>query len=189
MANKKEETALDRLQRLSIPSEEREYTLEEQMDSVSTDDFLDGMSVSAKNQLGHLFEEVTTDENTPSYDQKPIEPQTPCSDSVPQATVITNQEPIPEPIHESIAEPIMESTNDELFNNNKPKRGRPPKNHNESTTNNTHESYINIDTQSNPVFDQVAKDIIDTLRQNKFKINRFDDKSMEMIYNYMYTKF
>ena len=77
MANKKEETALDRLQRLSIPSEEREYTLEEQMDSVSTDDFLDGMSVSAKNQLGHLFEEVTTDENTPSYDQKPIEPQTP----------------------------------------------------------------------------------------------------------------
>ena len=41
MANKTEETALDRLQRLSIPSEEREYTLEEQMDSVSTDDFLD----------------------------------------------------------------------------------------------------------------------------------------------------
>lgn len=182
MANKTEETALDRLQRLSIPSEEREYTLEEQMDSVSTDDFLDGMSVSAKNQLGHLFEEVTTDEDTTSYDPTPIEPQTQCSDPVPQATIIPSQEQIQEPIK-------PDTTNDELFNNNKPKRGRPPKNHNESTTNNTHESYINIDTQSNPVFDQVAKDIIDTLRQNKFKINRFDDKSMEMIYNYMYTKF
>ena len=56
------ENALDRLNKYMEPSNEREYTVEEQLDSISTDEFLDDMSGMAKDQMSHLIEEVTLEE-------------------------------------------------------------------------------------------------------------------------------
>lgn len=183
---RKDETALDRLNRLSEPSNEREYTLEEQLDSVSTDDFLDGMSVAAKDQLGHLFEEVTIDESEDSFENKIMEAQVPEVNQNPAIVVDLDNEP----------SDIMEDepSNDELFNNNmKPKRkyNRRSQVENNQQVEDTKakDSNVRVDYSSNPVFDQVAKDLIDDLRNSKYKINRFDDKSMEMIFDYMYNKF
>lgn len=184
---RKDETALDRLNRLSEPSNEREYTLEEQMDSVSTDDFLDGMSVAAKNQLGHLFEEVTISESNDSIENRIMETQVPDSNQNPTMSMdLTNNELT------DIAED--DTSNDELFNNNmKPKRKYTKRSQVENTQQvedtKAKDSTVRVDYSSNPVFDQVAKDLIDDLRNSKYKINRFDDKSMEMIFDYMYNKF
>lgn len=149
------ENALDRLNRLQEPSDEREYTLEEQMDSVSTDEFLDGMSLSAKNQMHHFAEEVKMDNEVEE----------------------------------------LKTENEELFNNNTEneekhkrqyrKRDKSGSVEDSGKANDTSSNPI----ESNPVFDQVAKDLIDDLRKSNYKINRFDDKSMSMIFDYMYSKF
>lgn len=180
------ETALDRLERTKAPSTEREYTLEEQMDSVSTDDFLDGMSDAAKDNLGHLFEEVTTeDEVTPVVDSS-VTPMV----ATPNPVVIDTPVATENPIVVSTPADVTES-DDELFNNNnmKPKR-RSRKTQDEPTSvGSSVVSSGSIGGSSNPVLDQLAKDVIDDLRNRCHKINRFDDKSMEMIFDYMYSKF
>lgn len=168
------ENALDRLERTRQPSNEREYTLEEQLDSVSTDDFLDGMSDVAKDNLGHLFEEVTTND-TAEYDTEEI-------------VVNNNSAEISEPTNETAD--ANESTNDdELFNHNTEK---PKRQYRKNSNRATQASQVQSDSTNvsfNPILDQLAKDVIDELRAKHYKINRFDDSSMEMIFNYMYNKF
>ena len=56
---------------------------------------------------------------------------------------------------------------------------------NQSTTNMDN----NFSDMFIPVMNQLAKDLIDNLKQNKYKIARFDDKQMQILLNYMYTKF
>ena len=46
-----------------------------------------------------------------------------------------------------------------------------------------------IDDMFIPVMNQLAKDLIDNLKQNDYKISRFNTSQMEILYNYMYTKF
>lgn len=161
------ENALDRLNRLQEPSEEREFTLEEQMDSVSTDEFLDGMSLAAKSQMSHLVEEVTLDEDEQLNNE--AEDELGTTDNTDVSEVSPNE-------------------SEELFNNNnRPKREYKRRNKSEDTPAKT---VVDVkDNSSNPVFDQVAKDLIDDLRKRNYKINRFDDKSMTMIFDYMYSKF
>lgn len=172
----KNETALDRLERTKLPSNEREFTLEEQMDSVSTDDFLDGMSTAAKDNLGHLFEEVTVEEDYTSQSE-PVVNEQPT-----EAPVVAQ---MPEMVQVDVEE--QPTAQDELFNNNmKPKR-KYRKNSEDSAQVSNNSNPVN--GSSNPVLDQLAKDVIDDLRSKCYKINRFDDKSMEMIFNYMYNKF
>ncbi len=161
------ENALDRLSKLNTPSEEREYTLEEQMDSVSTDEFLDSMSLAAKSQMSHLVEEVTLDDDE----------QLNTEDDNLEGEI---------DIPETPEKPSEES--EELFNNNnKPKRKYERRNKSEDTSVKT--VVETKDNASNPVFDQVAKDLIDDLKKRNYKISRFDDKSMAMIFDYMYSKF
>jgi len=161
------ENALDRLSKLNTPSEEREYTLEEQMDSVSTDEFLDSMSLAAKSQMSHLVEEVTLDDDE----------QLNTEDDNLEGEI---------DIPETPEKPSEES--EELFNNNnKPKRKYERRNKSEDTSAKT--VVETKDNASNPVFDQVAKDLIDDLKKRNYKISRFDDKSMAMIFDYMYSKF
>lgn len=164
----KNETALDRLERVNTPSDEREYTLEEQMDSVSTDDFLDGMSNSAKDNLNHLME-VTLDEPDITEESEPM----------PQITI---------DVHNTGSDDI---DSEELFNNNN--NGKPKRKYNKRSAEDiSHKDPTNImpmGTMSNPVLDQLAKDVIDDLRARQHKINRFDNNSMEMIFDYMYSKF
>lgn len=171
------ENALDRLDRLNSNTNEREFTLEEQMESVSTDDFLDGMSLAAKDQMSHLIEEVDLDDEDDTEDETTVQPNTD------DKTINTNQNAT------SLEEPVnkqTETTNDELFiNNSKPKRKYERRNKSENID--VNESTIN--SESNPVFDQLVKDLIDDLRKRNYKINRFDEKSMNLIFNYMYNKF
>lgn len=173
---KDNETALDRLNRLNDPSNEREFTLEEQMDSVSTDEFLDGMSLAAKSQMSHLVEEVTLDDEEEQSNTKNTEE---ALEEVGTVIDIPDTNDDEKPSNES----------EELFNNNnKPKRQYNRRNKPEENTN----TKVDVDAKdnaSNPVFDQVAKDLIDDLRKRNYKINRFDDKSMAMIFDYMYSKF
>lgn len=173
---KDNETALDRLNRLNDPSNEREFTLEEQMDSVSTDEFLDGMSLAAKSQMSHLVEEVTLDDEE---EQSNTENTEEALEEV--GTVID--------IPDTNSDDKSSNESEELFNNNnKPKRQYNRRNKPEENTN----TKVDVDAKdnaSNPVFDQVAKDLIDDLRKRNYKINRFDDKSMAMIFDYMYSKF
>jgi hypothetical protein len=173
---KDNETALDRLNRLNEQSNEREFTLEEQMDSVSTDEFLDGMSLAAKSQMSHLVEEVTLNEDEQSNTEETLEEV---------GTVID----IPKVINEDKSSNDSSNDSEELFNiNNKPKRQYNHRNKSEENTN----TKVDVDAKdnaSNPVFDQVVKDLIDDLRKRNYKINRFDDKSMAMIFDYVYSKF
>lgn len=167
MANN--ENALDRLNRLQEPSDEREFTLEEQMDSVSTDEFLDGMSLAAKSQMSHLVEEVTLDED----EQQNNEEDTLGAEDTLNIPEVSETSP---------------SESEELFNNNnKPKREYKRRNKSEDAPAKT--VIDATDNASNPVFDQVAKDLIDDLRKRNYKINRFDDRSMAMIFDYIYSKF
>lgn len=187
---KKEENALDRLARLSEPSNERDYTLEEQMDSVSTDEFLDGMSLAAKDQMGRLFEEVKTDDDTtePVNTQPNIDTVTPVTET-PMSVSVAEEKPA---VAVDVTEepPESSSNSDELFNNNTEKHKRKYTRRNTSNEETQQPTAEHVkDTTSNPVFDQIAKDLIDELRNRRFKINRFDDKSMAMVYDYMYNKF
>lgn len=179
----KNETALDRLERTKLPSNEREFTLEEQMDSVSTDDFLDGMSDVAKDNLGHLFQEVTTEEEYTEETATPVvateqpvvvAPENNMANAATEVPVVANQ---------------PTETPDGLFNNNseKPKRSYRKRSEDSTAANQTQSNPNSV--SSNPLLDQLAKDVIDDLREKCYKINRFDDKSMEMIFNYMYNKF
>lgn len=177
---KDNETALDRLNRLNDPSNEREFTLEEQMDSVSTDEFLDGMSLAAKSQMSHLVEEVTLDDEDEQSNTENTE------ETLEEAGTVID---IPKVVDEDKSSTESSNDSEELFNNNnKPKRQYNRRNKPEENTN----TKVDVDAKdnaSNPVFDQVAKDLIDDLRKRNYKINRFDDKSMAMIFDYMYSKF
>ena len=55
------ETSLDRLNKCMTPTD-KEYTLDEQLDSISTDDYFDDMSEEVKQQLQGI-EEVTLDDD------------------------------------------------------------------------------------------------------------------------------
>ena len=111
---KDNETALDRLNRLNDPSNEREYTLEEQMDSVSTDEFLDGMSLAAKSQMSHLVEEVTLDDG----DEQPNTENT--EETLEEVGTVID---IPKVVEEDKSSTESSNDSEELFNNNnKPKR-------------------------------------------------------------------
>ena len=215
------ENALDRLNKYMEPSNEREYTVEEQLDSISTDEFLDDMSGMAKDQMSHLIEEVTLEEpktEAPMMESVPEQapipeqiqaPETPVSE-FPQAPIqpeIQMSTPVVEQSVEAVEESKIE--NKELFNDNsvqKPKRkyvrsGKYEKDKNKEKTesaeetetmnnnNSAEEAPVLMDNSKNPVLDQLAKDLIDDLIKCKYKINRFDDKSMKMIFDYMYKKF
>jgi len=215
------ENALDRLNKYMEPSNEREYTVEEQLDSISTDEFLDDMSGMAKDQMSHLIEEVTLEEpKTEAPMMESVPEQTPIPEQIqaPETPVSEfSQTPIqPEiqmstPVVEQPVEAVEESKteNKELFNDNsvqKPKRkyvrsGKYEKDKNKEKTehaeetetmnnnNSAEEAPVQMDNSKNPVLDQLAKDLIDDLIKCKYKINRFDDKSMKMIFDYMYKKF
>ena len=84
------------------------------------------------------------------------------------------------------------SSKEELFNNNneeslskKPRKKRKTKDTSDLSTNEVSLS----NSTFNPIMDQLAKDVIDDLRKSKYKISRFDNDTMEIVFNYMYNKF
>ena len=130
------ENALDRLNKLSEhPTDE--MSLEEQIESVSTDQVLDEMSFEAKQEMNNLFEEVVT---------------------------------------EPIVEKTEDSDNEKLFKDNKEKKPRKTKK-------------VDDKTSDNPILTQLSKDLIDDLKQSKYKFNNFDEVSMTQLFDYMYSHF
>lgn len=117
---------------------------------------------------------------------------------MPRIQEITLDEPAPETPSEEVTpvkeEPKSEDTvkeSDEgLFNCNntvKKQRGRPSKNKTEIKGEQSDTSTGSI--QYNPIMDKLANDIIADLRKNKYAINGFDDKLMQIVFDYMQTKF
>ena len=157
--------ANDALERLfnSNNQEQSNYSLDEQMESANDDDFLEGMSDSSKSALFKATE-VTLDE------------------------IDTSQDEEDDGIILSKVEEVEKNENKDLFNNignteKTPRKKRKPK------TNIEQKESSNISSNCNPIMDQLAKDIIDDLRKRNYKISRFDDSMMELIFAYMYNKF
>ena len=182
--------AQDALERLfnSNNQEESTYSVEEQMDSVNDDDFLNGMSSEAEDALFKSVTEVTLDdseefsiENDDNITCNEIE----SNDS--DEDLIVSDSSIIEDIKEETT-----SSKEELFNNNneeslskKPRKKRKTKDTSDLSTNEVSLS----NSTFNPIMDQLAKDVIDDLRKSKYKISRFDNDTMEIVFNYMYNKF
>lgn len=109
-----------------------------------------------------------------------------------QTEEVSNKDIVNEPIVDK--KPIIEEKKAS-------RRGRKPKIHTvedkRMEDNRTIEPQINNITHDQstfnemfiPVMNQLAKDLIDILCQNDFKISRFDSKQMKILYDYMYTKF
>lgn len=135
-----------------------------------------------------------------------------------QSTIEESIISVEKPVTQPIEEPIIKQKEEEVSNKdivNEPivdkkpiieekkasRRGRKPKIHTvedkRMEDNRTIEPQINNITHDQstfnemfiPVMNQLAKDLIDILCQNDFKISRFDSKQMKILYDYMYTKF
>ncbi len=201
--------AQDALERLfnSNNHDESVYSVEEQLDATDNtdDDFLDGMSSEASDALYKSVTEVTLDEpideNKTDIDYENYSTNEPEPESMVNNESTNTDDTDSDDIVVSDPNLLDEAKNDskneeELFNNNintvevekeeevkKPRRKRRTK---ESEP--TASSSIPNDA-FNPIMDQLAKDVIDDLRKSKYKINRFDNNTMEIVFNYMYNKF
>lgn len=171
--------ALDRLNNLKNSSNDREFTLEEQLESIVKDENLDGMSMSAMANMRAITEVTLDDEEDeePSFQSTKdiLEEDTEETDDAPEVPY----KPEPRIMKE---EPNMreETSKEELFNNNTNvgRKRRQSKNNNSMS-----------EIESNPIFDQLIHDLIESLRKNKYRLGRFDDKSMNMLFDYMENKF
>lgn len=200
----KSESSLDRLSKLSQISDD---LFGDEEDSISTDDYLDDVSDEMKNSFGSLIQEVTIEDEEENTVNKPVEKVESSSDDISVKSTVEEPKNVEEGPTEEIKIDVEDTgvdmtleesisstkTKEVLFNNNKPKRTRGrPKSKVENTIeiesisdSNMVEDLSSIDL----VLNQLSKDIIDELRKIRFKIGRFDDKSMEVIFNYMVKKF
>ena len=89
--------------------------------------------------------------------------------------------------------------NEELFNNNSnpqeqkaehKRRGRRKKDNIEPIMNTTADIVVNnTNIDSNPLYDQLAKNLIEELRKRKFTFSGFNIESMQILYNYIQSRF
>ena len=200
----KSESSLDRLSKLSQISDD---LFGDEEDSISTDDYLDDVSDEMKNSFGSLIQEVTIEDEEENTVNKPVEKVESSSDDISVKSTVEEPKNVEEGPTEEIKIDVEDTgvdmtleesisstkTKEVLFNNNKPKRTRGrPKSKVENTieTESISDSNMVEDLSSiDLVLNQLSKDIIDELRKIRFKIGRFDDKSMEVIFNYMVKKF
>ena len=174
-------SANNALERLfdSNNQEESNYSLEEQMDSASNDEFLEGMSSAAERALINSVTEVTLDE---PEEKEEIEDTT-----IKEETVDNKEDEIvvSKPI-ENDSSKETDDSKEELFNNNteekKQRKKRAYTKNTESTKDSSNSVFI-------PIMDQLAKDIVDDLKKSGYKINRFDKQQMNIVLDYMYEKF
>ena len=113
-------------------------------------------------------------------------------EAINQTEEVSNKDIVNEPIVDK--KPIVEEKKAS-------RRGRKPKIHTiedkqmednrpiEPQINNITHDQSTFNEMFIPVMNQLAKDLIDILCQNDFKISRFDSKQMKILYDYMYTKF
>lgn len=164
------EDALDRLSGIAeeISNDSAPiYSLEEQMASAQENENTFS-EMAVEDGVMPRIQEITLDEPAP---ETPSEEVTPV-----------NEEPK--------SEDTVKESDEGLFNCNntvKKQRGRPSKSKTEIKGEQSDTSTGSI--QYNPIMDKLANDIIADLRKNKYAINGFDDKLMQIVFDYMQTKF
>ena len=88
-----------------------------------------------------------------------------------------------------IEDPIEENVNEELFNSNtEPETVKRKYTKREKTEKPVTEPIIDSVLNASPILDQLSKNLIDELRANKYKLDTFDNNSMKIIFDYLYTK-
>lgn len=187
------DNALDRLKAtMSTPT--NEMSLEEQLNAVdvddaTTDDFVMDMSDDARSEFGNMF---------PSQFEELGEEV----DEMPNEVVENSQEQPFEPVFEDISQKIDEkvpkSANFDTFNNNEKKEDNLPKKKvgrkkkeipNQSESPSVPTDVIFTQKQMLPIFNHMAKEIIEDLKRKKYKLSRMDDETMEVLFTYMLNKF
>lgn len=156
---------------------------------ISIDDYIEDNTNDIINRMNN-FTEVTLDDNVPAVD--------PIVDPVaePIATDVTKSKEVKEiPIDVTdTGEDIM--LNEELFNNNSPqteekgKRRRRKKKDTTVEVDPTPAMDSNVTKiDSNPLYNQLAKNLIEDLKKRKYTFNGFNVESMQILYDYIQAKF
>ena len=168
--------ALERLYNASN-SDDFNYSVEEQMASVNDDDFLESMSEDSRSALmksvSSGIQEVTLDEN--QSDNTSIEDESSLSTT--DESSVSN-----------IKDTTKNMVNEELFNNKiEDKRLHRQRKVSKPTTEN---SLVNQNNNNfEPIMNQISLNLINDLQNYKYKISNFDDNLMQIIFNYMRSKF
>ena len=167
--------ALERLYNASN-SDDFNYSVEEQMASVNDDDFLESMSEDSRSALmksvSSGIQEVTLDEN--QSDNTSIEDESSLSTT--DESSVSN-----------IKDTTKSMVNEELFNNKiEDKRLHRQRKVSKPTTEN---SLVNQNNNFEPIMNQISLNLIKDLQNYKYKISNFDDNLMQIIFNYMRSKF
>lgn len=178
--------ALERLFNSAHKEESAKYSVEEQMASVSDDDFLESMSDDSRNALlksvSPTIQEVTLD-NTSNSEASDI------SDVDEEVVEDDNSSTEDNTVYSTSN--VDNESNEVLFNHNiedkqgRKQRGR-PKTMNENRANTT---TINQSSTFDPIMNQLALNVLNDLQGKKFKLNSFDDNLMQIVFDYMRTKF
>lgn len=206
-------SALDRLGRLMHGED-----IEEVDDSISSEDYMDDLEDDIMSKMHieevSLSEEEPSDdaetedssviestevesqpvesviEEVPEEVPEPIKEEPTATDTAPEGEISIDVTDVGEEVSYDLP------SNEGLFNNNidgnqtKPKTKRTyrkKKQEEESVvTEKTMVTAKNAD--SNPLYDQLVISMIDELRKKKFKFNGFNDKSMEVLYDYVLSK-
>ena len=192
--------AQDALERLyNTNNDDRsKYSVDEQMDSISDDDFLESMSEDSRSALlksvQPSIQEITLDDvtNEPSATETASSITEDKSSTVEdKPTTIEDKPTTVEDDATTYIKPEEKPTivnNEELFNNNTEDK----RTHKTRKQSKQVESSPIINQSNNtfdPIMNQLALNVIDDLQSKQFKLGNFDDNLMQIVFNYMRTKF
>lgn len=185
--------AQDALERLyNTNNDDRsKYSVDEQMDSISDDDFLESMSEDSRSALlksvQPSIQEITLDDVT----NEPSATETASSITEDKSSTVEDKPTTVEDDATTYIKPEEKPTivnNEELFNNNTEDK----RTHRARKQSKQVESSPIINQSNNtfdPIMNQLALNVIDDLQSKQFKLCNFDDSLMQIIFNYMRTKF
>lgn len=203
--SKNDTSAFDRLRSMMNSSDDDEST-----SSISSDDYLhdiegDILSKLSDDEPDSTIEEVTVPNNAqfmrPKTEIKPAA-STPVEkfEQIPIDVTDTGEDmPLESP--ESIInsnENVNSSNKEELFNNNttvddpKPegkRRGRRKKHESVVPEGVEESTVVANDPERNPLYDQLVINMVNELKRQRFKFSGFNDESMNMLFEYIQTKF
>lgn len=180
--------AQDALERLyNTNNDDRsKYSVDEQMDSISDDDFLESMSEDSRSALlksvQPSIQEITLDdvttESTTVEDKSTTVEDKPTTVEDDATTYIKPEE-----------KPTIVN-NEELFNNNtEDKRTHRARKQSKQVESSPSPIINQSNNTFDPIMNQLVLNVIDDLQSKQFKLGNFDDSLMQIIFNYMRTKF
>lgn len=167
--------ALERLQMYSGDLSPDEFSIEEQMNSAddASADLLEGIKDTPVNSI----QEVTLEPESqvqPKEKLSESEEETSSNEEIYEDTKEFKEE---DTIEKEIKEDNkMQEYTEQTTEQVEKRRGRPPKKHNNNES-------------SNAVYDNIIRNLIEELRKAKHTTQGLDNSTMNIIYDYMQTKF